>query len=666
MNTLNERSQRQEQERLARKNANARANSILYAAFLLASVFTLMVGVTALLNMRQESTLNNLVAHTQTILHELSQTRTALIDSETAQRGFIITNKDKYLEPYKNVAASIPTGLAELRRLIADNPSQQVRLDRLEPLVRERLALIDQTILLMRTSGFKAAAQLILLDRGKNVMDKIRGIFIAMETEERELLAKRTQASRTNTSMTVFTVGLGVMFSMLIALFATVLLRRDNTRRSAIETQFEQNNLELQSANDQVEALAALGDALQSAQTVGEVARVTADRIAPMLRVDYLALSRRDDDMMRIENVWGILPEGSKERVNQGIHRSEGGQIWRVIESKTGIYSQSYMLDPGNLDLDLPNHALAMEPVRGSDGQVQAVVTAGRSSSLGPWSQTERTMLERAATTLGLAFERAESVRALEELERNRIKQEAASQAQALADTQKRFVSDASHELRAPLTAIQGNLELLRRFPNMPAADREEALLEAERESARLGRLVTDLLALARGDIGAAVQTDEVELRPVLLEAWTQIQRRSTAHQFELLEISHLTVIGNRDRLKQLVLILLENATKYTPTGGIIQMSLKLVNQRAELRVVDTGSGIAPKDLPHVFERFYRADQSRTRGIDPGGSGLGLPIAHWITELHGGEIRLESQVGQGTCVIVRLPYLEVGMPSAQA
>ena len=666
MNTLNERTKRQEQERLTRKHANARISNILYAAFLLASAFTLMVGVTALLNIRQNSVIDNLVAHTQTALERLSQTRTQLIDSETAQRGYIITSDPKYLEPYNNAVGAIPSGLTELRRLTADNPLQQMRLDKLEPLVRERLVLIDKTIMLRRTSGFEAAAQVIKSDRGRFVMDQIRGIIISMESEERDLLTKRTQASRTNTNMTIFTVGLGVAFSMLIALLASVLLRRDNARRSAIETQLEKNILELHSANDQVEALAALGDALQSAQTVGEVARVTADRIAPMLRVDYLALSRRDGDMMRLENIWGDVPEATREQIKQPIQRSQGGLVWRVVEANTGINTQAYPQEQGALSLDLPGHAIAMEPVRGSNGEVTAVVAAGRAGSAGPWSQVELTMLERAATTLGLAFERAESVRALEELERNRVKQEAAAQAQALADNQKRFVSDASHELRAPLTAIQGNLELLLRYPNMPTTDRDEALHEASRESARLGRLVTDLLALARGDIGAAVQTDEVELKPVLLESWTQIRRVSPTHQFELLEISNFTIIGNRDRLKQLVLILLENATKYTPLNGTIKMSLKLVNRRAELRVIDTGSGIAAKDLPHVFERFYRADQSRTPGKDPGGTGLGLPIAHWITQLHGGEIMLESQEGHGTCVIVRLPYLEVAASPVQA
>jgi signal transduction histidine kinase/CHASE3 domain sensor protein len=646
---------REESVRVARQN-NTKTSAIIMVAFVLAAVFTLVVGVAALLNMQQESAVGKLIAHTQLVREQLSLTRTELLDSETAQRGFIITNDPRYLEPYNQALGSISSGLSELRGLIADSPAQLLRLARLEPLVRERLSLIAKTIVLMHNTGFEAAAQVILTDRGKNAMDEIRALILTMDAAERELLAKRSDASRQNASMTVFTVTLGVVFSMLIALLSTVLLRRDTAQRYATEAALEESNFQLMTANDQIQALAALGDALQVARTIGEVAKVTADRIAPMLRVDYLTLSRRDNDLMRLENVWGNIPEMSKERLEHGIQRSEGGLVWQVVESNQGVYTQTQPLEADIL-YEVSDHAIAMEPVRGSDGQVLAVVAAGRSNITSAWSQSERTMLERAAITLGLALERAEATQAIEDLQIQRIKQAAENQVHALAESQKRFVSDASHELRAPLTAIQGNLELLRRYPDMPAADRNEALLEADREATRLGRLVVDLLALARGDTGAGVQTDELELKPVLLEAWTQMQRFSSSHQFELLKLENPTIVGNRDRLKQLVLILLENAVKYTPKGGLIQLSLEIVNLQAELRVTDSGSGIAPSDLPHVFERFYRADQSRTRGDDPGGTGLGLPIARWIAELHGGEIHLESQVGHGTSAVVRLPCL---------
>ena len=218
---------------------------------------------------------------------------------------------------------------------------------------------------------------------------------------------------------------------------------------------------------------------------------------------------------------------------------------------------------------------------------------------------------------------------------------------------QQRFVSDASHELRAPLTAIQGNLELLRRHRALPEAEREEALTEVERESVRLTRLVADLLVLARADAGTTLKRCPVDLDAVILEAYKEARHLSQGQTLTLDPFEPARVEGDEDRLKQLVLILLDNAFKYTPANGQVTLGLHRRDIDVEIVVCDTGVGIAPEDLPLVFERFYRADPARSR--DPGGTGLGLPIARWIVEQHDGEIKLESQLGQGTTAIVQLP-----------
>ena len=242
-----------------------------------------------------------------------------------------------------------------------------------------------------------------------------------------------------------------------------------------------------------------------------------------------------------------------------------------------------------------------------------------------------------------------------------RLAEEALRQSEArlkaLVEAQKRFVADASHELRAPLTAIQGNLELLYRYPDMPPQDRMESVSQALKEAQRLGRLVADLLALARGDAGLRLKREPLDLDRVLLEAFENACHLSQQHRLTR-ELEPLKLEGDRDYLKQLALILLDNALKYTPPGGKVHLTLSRQNNHAEFRVADSGNGIAAQDLPHVFDRFYRADQSRRR--DPGGSGLGLSIAKWIVEQHGGEIRLESELGEGTTAIVRLPLPAAG------
>jgi signal transduction histidine kinase len=232
---------------------------------------------------------------------------------------------------------------------------------------------------------------------------------------------------------------------------------------------------------------------------------------------------------------------------------------------------------------------------------------------------------------------------------------------EAAYGAQQRFVSDASHELRAPLTAIQGNLELLSRHRSMPEAEREEALAEVTREAKRLSRLVADLLALARADAGVPLKHRQLDLDEVVLDAYREARQLSNGQALTLEPFEPTQVIGDEDRLKQLVLILLDNALKYTPAQGHVTLGLQREASGSKITVRDTGVGIPPEDLPHVFERFYRADPAR--GRDPGGTGLGLPIARWIVEQHGGKITLESQPGQGTLATIYLPYPD-GSPLA--
>lgn len=218
---------------------------------------------------------------------------------------------------------------------------------------------------------------------------------------------------------------------------------------------------------------------------------------------------------------------------------------------------------------------------------------------------------------------------------------------------QQRFVADASHELRAPLTAIQANLELLQRHPEMTEADRGEALTEAARESTRLTRMVADLLALARADAGIPLRLSLVDLDAIVLEAFSSARQLARGQTLMLDSFEPVQVRGDEDRLKQLLLILLDNALKYTPSSGAVTVGLRCEGDEAEIVVRDTGVGIPQADLPHVLERFYRADPARSR--DPGGTGLGLSIADWIVRQHGGRIAIASSIGEGSTVTVRLP-----------
>lgn len=226
-----------------------------------------------------------------------------------------------------------------------------------------------------------------------------------------------------------------------------------------------------------------------------------------------------------------------------------------------------------------------------------------------------------------------------------------------LFDTQRRFTADVSHELRTPLTVIKGEVGLMRLTQSID----EESIVNIEREVDRLTRLVGDLLLLSQVESGRLqLEMAEVELDTILLEVFQQARTLAGDKlTVELAEIDQVQITGDRDRLKQLLLNLAANAIQYTPAGKTVTMGLRLVQDHVEVYVQDTGPGISEKDLPHIFDRFYRAEKSRKRS-STSGFGLGLSIADWIVEKHNGHIDVESQEGKGTTFTVRLPLTQPG------
>jgi two-component system OmpR family sensor kinase len=238
---------------------------------------------------------------------------------------------------------------------------------------------------------------------------------------------------------------------------------------------------------------------------------------------------------------------------------------------------------------------------------------------------------------------------------------------QASFRAQERFVGDASHELRTPLTAIRGNVDVLLRQVRLDGrrldpTDLTSALDDIRRESDRMRRLLEDLLLLARADADAGSNPDKtapirqelVRLDGIASEAVRSAEALASGQVFELEAPRRVEVHGDSDRLHQLVVILLDNAIRHTPSGGRIRVAVAATpDGQARIAVRDEGEGIAPEHLPHVFERFYRADGAR--GRSSGGTGLGLAIARAICRAHGGEISVTSAPDQGATFLVALP-----------
>jgi signal transduction histidine kinase len=216
--------------------------------------------------------------------------------------------------------------------------------------------------------------------------------------------------------------------------------------------------------------------------------------------------------------------------------------------------------------------------------------------------------------------------------------------------SQKHFIADASHELRSPLTVIRGNLDLLKR--NLGEKDRSESQRVIGAETARMEHIVNDLLTLAEIESGQLNRQELVSLKEILLSELKRSQSIAGNRRIITGRQEDLKVRGDVQRLKQLLINLVDNAIKYTPEGGTITLSLFQDGDWARLEVVDTGIGIAHEHLSHIFNRFYRVDKARSRVS--GSTGLGLAIVKEIAEQHGGKATVASEANEGSTFTVWL------------
>ncbi|WP_110955596.1 sensor histidine kinase [Anaerosinus massiliensis] len=226
---------------------------------------------------------------------------------------------------------------------------------------------------------------------------------------------------------------------------------------------------------------------------------------------------------------------------------------------------------------------------------------------------------------------------------------------QASLEQQKHFVSDASHELRTPITIIQTNLDIIKGAPSHETiAANEKWLNNIQAETTNMTELINSLLFLARADANQQLLEKEYfPLNPLITETMQSFEviakRKCISLHTEMK--TTLTALGDAARLKQVLTILLDNAIRHTPEHGEIIAGGYEKDDRVHITITDTGEGIAAKHLDKIFERFYQVDESRNKG----GSGLGLSMAKWIIEKHGGTIHVKSTLGEGTTFTIKLP-----------
>jgi PAS domain S-box-containing protein len=581
--------------------------------------FLVLVGILDAWSTRRVYLATSRVIHTYQVQGRVAELLATLVDAETGQRGFIVTDAPRYLEPYERATARIAGELDDLRRLTADNPAQQEDLRAVDVLARQELDELQATNALRRDAGFEAARARVLTDAGKRAMDGMRAIVTRMIARETALLSARTEAERGSYRAALATgaASTGAAVAALVALFISVRRRAADRQRSLIAVAAQREFLEV--------TLLGIGDAVVVADRAGRVTLM--NPVAELLTGHRLAQAADHP----IREVFRIVNEETRAIVDSPAERA------LATGTTQGLANHTVLISADGTERAIDDSAA---PIRNPAGEMVGVVLIFRDVS----------EQRRAAIALEAAFREADESRA--RLEAQEIDLRSALR------VKDEFLAVVSHELRTPINAVVGWSHMLQ--SGSVREDRTAtAIASIDRNARSLAKMIEDLLDTSRLFAGKMqLSLSELDLRALTLDAVDTVRLSAESKGIALAAETPAQVppvLGDRDRLNQVIWNLLANAIKFTPAAGRVDVALRAEDRVVRLEIRDSGIGIDPQLQPHIFERFYQADSSHART----GLGLGLAISHHLIELHGGTIRVESDgLGRGAAFVVRLPVAE--------
>ena len=581
------------------------AMALLVVALLTDAVLTLH-------NIREVAVSVQWVSHTHEVQGQLEQVVSALKDAETGQRGYLLTGERVYLEPYEQAAPRVPGHLARLRALTMDNPPQTAHVLRLEQLVAERLAVLRQGLDRFRAEPDPSRAlalsrQYLLQGEGKRLMDLVRDEIYSMQQLERALLARREADSRTNARTALASTLVGLALGLvLIAMVVTLVARNQAARQRAADV--------LHAERERFRTtLTSIGDAVVVTDAQG---RIT------LLNPVAQALTGWGAEALGhpLDTVFRIVNETTREPME-----NPASKVLR-LGTIVGLANHTVLIAKDDSELSIDDSGA---PIRDTRGRIVGVVLVFRDIT-----------------------DRRGSERALEVADRRKDE----------------FLAMLAHELRNPLAPIRNAAHTLALLGT--GDDRLRWVSGViERQVGLMTRLVDDLLDVSRITSGKiTLQRTTVSVGEVLAQA-VEAARPPAESRGQTLNVDVPEdagwVDGDPARLTQAVGNLLDNAIKYTDEGGGIWLRARNEGDEVVIVVEDSGVGIDPEVLPHVFDLFIQADRSLER--KQGGLGLGLTLVRRLVEMHGGRVEAASAgPGLGSAFTIRLPRRAHEAPDAAA
>ncbi|MGA1834325.1 response regulator [Rhizobium wenxiniae] len=673
-----------------------------------AIVFFLISGAFAYINLKTLRENTEAIVHSHEVIITLDELLSSTQDAETGQRGFLLTNNERYLDPYNTALDTIPAKIQEIGELTSDNPAQVRRLPVLKQHIDAKLAELKQTIEFRRSQGLEAALAIVNSDRGKVAMDAVRGQLSAMSREEAVLRAKRLEEMNNAYGTALLSSVLAGILGILLTIAIGVLIRRSTLARRR-EEWLQAGNLGLASAM--------MGDQ-RTEQLGGSILTYLANHVGAVAGAIFVGGA----DAYKRSSTYGVPADA---KLPDLVRPREGllGQV--AVEGKPFIVNdvpESYLEFGSALGRDKPRH-LVLAPAA-IDNNINTVIELG---FLRPVDERVLAFLKEASGTIATAIRsanyRSELQNLLEETQRQseelqvqseelRVSnEELEEQGRALKESQARleqqqveleqtnsqleeqaqqlesqkddlersnastqlkareleqasryksdFLANMSHELRTPLNSSLILAKLLADNPEDNLTAEQVKYAQTIQSSGNdLLNLINDILDLSKIEAGHV----DIRPEPVSVERLSNNLRqvfepiaKDKALGFEIDIAPECPAVIETDlqRLEQVIKNLLSNAFKFTERGKVNLAVSRTGDGQIAFGVTDTGIGIAPEQQRRIFEAFHQADGTISRKF--GGTGLGLSISRELVRLLGGTIHIKSLEGHGSTFTITLP-----------
>ena len=567
--------------------------------------FAVALGVVALIgfvsygSMKRSAATAATVADTHEVIASLNALLSHLSDAESSQRGYVITGQTEYLNRYFSADTVINRIMRQLREKRFEDPNQTTRLARLGALVARRLALIRQGINLRTSSGFEDAQAMVASGRGRELMDSVTALAYSIERFERSQLLQRTEASRISERRAEQVVSAGGIFAFAVVLLASLLIRRDIMQRRRVEHALRESEAMLGQFMESLPVGAYVIDAAGRPRFANTAARELLGRsLAP-----------------------GATPEDLNDIYQ--LYRASSNDLYPAAEMPLVQALAGFRTTIEDAELRREDRIVPLQvsaaPIYDAGGRIAHAIAVF----------SDITARKRAESALLTAKEAAE--------EANRTKSD--------------FLARMSHELRTPLNSVIGFANILLKNKAGNLRPQEMTYLERIQENGKhLLTLINDVLDLSKIEAGKIeIEQTAFVLNDLVREVVRQWDGQMTGSVRLIADLpeEHVTLVADRDRLKQVVINLLSNAIKFTQEGTVtVSIDVNAAGEAERLHVRDTGIGVPADRLDAIFEAFEQAESSTARKY--GGTGLGLPISRKLTELMGFSLDVRSEVGKGS------------------